>query len=116
MNLSKQTWLVVALTVGLAASLGGNWYLWRGLTGWLEFQAGNELISTQSEARMVMVTQRLFEEGDEEGVRKHLGFMLEGQIVRLKAVIEYDTHPRRREKAADILASIEDGSILDVFE
>ena len=116
MSFTKQTWFVAGLAAALAVSLIGNWYLWRGLTGWWEFEASNALTSAESEARLIMVTQRLHEDDRQEEVSKHLGFMLAGQTGYLEAVVEYDKNARRRERATQILASIEDGSILDVFE
>jgi hypothetical protein len=116
MIFTKQTWLMVVLAVALLASLVGNWYLWRGLTGWWDFAAANALTSAESEARLILVTQKLHEEGRREEVSKHLGFMLAGQTAHLEAVVQHDNNARRREQATKILASIEDGSILDVFD
>ena len=112
MNFNKQTWLVIVLAVGLVMSLVGNWYLWRGFTGWMELDAVNAILSTEGEARLIMVTQKLHEEGRREEVSKHLGFMLAGETDYLELVIQHDGDARRRERAAAILASIEDGSIL----
>lgn len=61
---------MVIIAVALLVSLVGNWYLWRGLTGWWEFELANALPSAESEARLIMVTQKLHEEGRRENSGK----------------------------------------------
>lgn len=110
----KHKWIDATLAVMLTASLAGNWFQWRSLEGWLRVQSNSAVVSAGSEARMVMTTRRLLDEGDLEGVDKHLGFMLQGHTDFLRIVAENDDGPeRRRDQAAELLAKIEDGTLLD---
>lgn len=111
---TKQRWLVGSLTAALTVSLLGNGLLWYSLHGWFRFQTDNAILSKGPEARMVMTSRRLLDEGDLDGVRKHLGFMLQAHTDYLRIVVEDDETPERiRNHAAGLLAKIEDGSLLD---
>ena len=53
------------------------------------------LVGSLAEARMVLTTRRLLDEGDLDGVRKHLGFMLQAHTDYLRIVVENDETPER---------------------
>lgn len=111
---TKQRWLVGSLAAALTVSLLGNGLLWYALHDWFRFQTNSAILSKGPEARMVMTTRRLLDEGDLDGVRKHLGFMLQAHTDYLRIVVEEDETPERmRSHAAELLAKIEDGSLLD---